>query len=58
MKMPEKLSAAQLAQLQGLTRDVAERDVIVTVPKSGSLNIEAPMRTNDILLMRLERIRR
>jgi xylan 1,4-beta-xylosidase len=56
MKMPQKLSAAQLEQLQGLTRDVAERDVIVTVPKSGSLNIEAPMRTNDILLMRLERV--
>ena len=56
MKMPQQLSAAQLAQLQGLTRDVAERDVVVTVPKSGSLNIQAPMRTNDVVLVRLERI--
>ena len=58
MQLPQTLSAAQVEQLQGLTRDLPERNEVVVVPKSGVLKIEAPMRTNDMLLVRLERIGR
>ena len=58
MKLPKTLSAAQVDQLQGLTRDLPERNEVVIVPKSGVLKVDAPMRTNDILLVRLDRIGR
>ena len=58
MKLPRTLSSAQVDQLQGLTRDLPERNEVVTVPKSGVLKVDAPMRTNDVLLVRLERIGR
>jgi len=58
MKMPQWLSTAQTEELQALTRDLPERDETVTVPASGSLEIAAPLQTNDIVLMRLERITR
>ena len=56
MKLPKTLSAAQVEQLQALTRDVPERDKVVTVPRDGLLKIDLPMRTNDVVLVRLERI--
>jgi xylan 1,4-beta-xylosidase len=56
MKLPNALSAAQVAQLQALTRDLPERDKVVIVPKSGLLKIDLPMRTNDVVLVRLERV--
>ena len=56
MKLPKTLSAPQVAQLQALTRDVPERDKVVTVPKSGLFKLDLPMRTNDVVLVRLERI--
>ena len=56
MKLPKALSAPQVAQLQALTRDVPERDKVVTVPKSGLFRLDLPMRTNDVVLVRLERI--
>jgi xylan 1,4-beta-xylosidase len=43
-------------QLQNLTRDVPERDKVVTVPRDGLLKIDLPMRTNDVVLVRLDRI--
>jgi xylan 1,4-beta-xylosidase len=43
-------------QLQTLTRDLPERDAVVTVPASGLLDIAAPMHTNDVVLVRLERV--
>jgi len=58
MKAPKTLSAEQTEQLQTLTRDLPERNEVVTVPASGRLEIAAPMQTNDVVLVRLERLRR
>lgn len=58
MKLPRTLSAAQVDQLQGLTGDLPERNEVVTVPKSGVLKVDARMQTNDVLLVRLDRIGR
>jgi xylan 1,4-beta-xylosidase len=58
MKAPKTLSATQVEELQTLTRDLPERDEVVTVPASGLLDVAAPMHTNDIVLVRLERVAR
>jgi len=55
MGRPRQLSAAQLDQLRALTRDLPETDRMVTVSQKGSFDLSLPMRTNDILLVRLER---
>jgi len=57
MKMPVKLTEAQIAQLQALTRDLPERQDEVTVPRGGSFEVDLPMQSNDILLVRLEPVR-
>ena len=55
MGMPKQLTAAQVDQLQALTRDRAEIDRLITVSPKGSVEFNLPMHTNDILLVRLER---
>jgi xylan 1,4-beta-xylosidase len=55
MGMPKQLTAVQVDQLQALTRDRAEIDRWITVSPKGSFDVNLPMRTNDILLVRLER---
>jgi len=56
MNMPKQLSAAQVDQLQALTRDLPEADRVVTVSPKGLFELNLSMRTNDILLVRLERM--
>jgi xylan 1,4-beta-xylosidase len=56
MGLPRQLSAAQVDRLQALTRDQPEADRVVTVPPKGSFDLNLPMRTNDILLVRLNRM--
>jgi len=58
MGSPKELSPAQLAQLQKLTRDLPETNRVVSVPGSGSVDVDLPMRTNDITLVKLERMGR
>jgi xylan 1,4-beta-xylosidase len=55
MGMPKQLTAVQVDQLQALTRDRAEIDRWITISPKGSFDVNLPMRTNDILLVRLER---
>ena len=58
MKLPARLSAAQIEQLQQLTRDLPETDRQVTVSGQARFDMDVPLSTNDILLVRLERIGR
>jgi xylan 1,4-beta-xylosidase len=53
--MPKRLTAVQRDQLQALTRDLPEADRTVMVSRKGSFDLNLPMRTNDILLVQLER---
>lgn len=52
---PAALSAMQVSKLQSLTRDLPERNALVRVPPRGSYSLTLPMRTNDVLLVTMER---
>jgi xylan 1,4-beta-xylosidase len=56
MGMPKDLKPEQFEQLTKLTRDVPESDRVVRVGKSGSYKFSLPMRSNDVVLIMLERI--
>jgi xylan 1,4-beta-xylosidase len=56
MGKPDKLSAAQLAKLQSLTRDLPERDTVAQVSKAGGYSLTLPMRTHDVVLVTMERV--
>jgi len=58
MKLPSRLSAPQIDQLQSLTRDLPETDRRVRVTPNGSFNLDVPLCSNDIILVQLERIER
>ncbi|MDV6332936.1 GH39 family glycosyl hydrolase [Asticcacaulis sp. 201] len=53
MGSPANVSAAQLKQLQTLTKDVPERTRVIRVGKTGATEIEFPMNSNDIVLVSL-----
>lgn len=55
MGAPKTLTAAQLDQLQALTKDAPETDRVVKVGKDGSFKLGVPMRSNDIVLVTLKR---
>ena len=55
MGSPATLKRAQLARLQELTRDVAETARPVNILPGKPFAITVPMRTNDIVLVQLER---
>lgn len=56
MQSPATLSAAQLTQLEALTRDVPERDETVRVAVDGRYAVDLPMRSNDVALVTLDRV--
>jgi xylan 1,4-beta-xylosidase len=56
MGSPKSLTTAQLEQLKGLTRDLPETNRVVRVGKSGSYKFHLPMRSNDVVLLTLERV--
>jgi xylan 1,4-beta-xylosidase len=51
MGAPKDLSAAQIAHLNALTRDLSETDVISKTQRDGSLSVAVPMRSNDVVLV-------
>ncbi len=53
MGSPKSLTAAQLASLQKLTRDVPESDEVVRSKADGTLLIDVGMHSNDIVLLKL-----
>lgn len=55
MGAPKELSPAQLDQLTLQTRDVPEMDRVVQVGKQGSYSLALPMRSNDVVLVTLEK---
>ncbi|WP_210358170.1 GH39 family glycosyl hydrolase [Sphingomonas beigongshangi] len=57
MGSPTTLSPAQLAELQGLTRDLPEVQRTVTVSADGRFVLGVPMRSNDVVLATLDRLR-
>lgn len=58
MGAPKDLTPAQLKQLEELTRDLPETERIVHVGRSGAYDFVLPMRSNDVVLVRLERVRK
>jgi xylan 1,4-beta-xylosidase len=55
MSRPKELTAAQIAQLNNLTRDLPEKDQLVGASKDGTLEVTLPMNSNDIVLVKLVR---
>ena len=56
MGAPRELTAAQLDQLNSLTRDLPEINRVVKVGKKGSYTFSLPMRSNDVVLLTLEKV--
>ncbi|KRC80417.1 beta-xylosidase [Sphingomonas sp. Root241] len=56
MGSPATLSPSQLAELQGLSQDLAETVRTVRVARSGTYALRVPMRSNDVVLALLEPI--
>ena len=54
MGSPTDLSAAQVAQLNKLTRDLPETDKVVRSGSDGTIEFSVPMNSNDIVLVELE----
>jgi xylan 1,4-beta-xylosidase len=57
MGAPKDLRPAQLDHLRVLTLDLPETDRLVEVGSDGSYEFSLPMRSNDVVLMTLEKIR-
>ena len=56
MGRPRELTAAQIAQLNSLTRDLPEKDQDVRASKDGAVEVLLPMNSNDIVLVKLLRV--
>ena len=57
MGSPKTLSAEQITKLNDLSRDLPETDRIVECHQDGTAEIVIPMRSNDIVLVKLIRVR-
>jgi len=53
MGSPIELTPQQLSELQRQTEDRPERQEVVTVPASGTVDLSLPIRSNDVLLVEL-----
>jgi xylan 1,4-beta-xylosidase len=58
MGKPATPSAAQVAKLQSLTRDLPQRNAVVQVSARGAYSLTLPMRTEDVVLVTMERMQR
>jgi xylan 1,4-beta-xylosidase len=57
MGAPKTLTPQQIEQLNLITRDLPETDRVVRIGNSGSYEFSLPMRSNDVVLVTLERIK-
>jgi xylan 1,4-beta-xylosidase len=57
MGAPKDLAPAQLDRLRMLTLDLPETDRLIQVGSEGSFELSLPMRSNDIVLLTLDRIK-
>jgi len=55
MGSPKDLSAAQIAYLNELTRDLPETEKVVQSGSTGTVDFAVPMNSNDVVLVKLER---
>jgi xylan 1,4-beta-xylosidase len=55
MGAPKSLTPAQVEQLQALTQDAPQSDSVVSIGKNGALDFSVPMRSNDVVLVTLQR---
>ena len=58
MGTPRELTPTQLDQLKLLTRDLPEIDRVIRVGKRGSYAFSLPMRSNDVVLVVVERVKK
>jgi xylan 1,4-beta-xylosidase len=58
MGSPKDLSAAQIAHLNELTRDLPETDQVLGSGSDGTVEVTAPMISNDVVLVKLMRSRK
>lgn len=54
LRLPDTLSTQQVARLRALTQDRPERDQFIKVDASGHYASSVPLRTNDLVLVKLE----
>lgn len=54
--LPANLTTRQIAALQRLTRDAPETSLVLHVDSSGVFRRQIPIRTNDIILVKLTRV--
>jgi len=57
MGAPHELSAAQVLQLNGLTRDLPETSRLMKTGPTGEIEITVPMKSNDVVLIGVKRIK-
>jgi len=55
MGSPKELTAAQIAHLNELTRDLPETDKVVRSGPTGTVEFTVPMNSNDVVLVKLKR---
>jgi len=57
MGAPKDLSATQVTQLMDLTRDLPVTERVVRSGSDGNVKVTVPMNSNDIVLLKLQRLR-
>ena len=55
MGSPKELTKAEVSKLNNLTQDFAETDQSVESTSDGTLEVSVPMKSNDVVLIKLER---
>jgi xylan 1,4-beta-xylosidase len=55
MGLPKELTAAQIAHLNKLTRDLPETDKVMRSGSAGTVEFTVPMNSNDVVLVKLTR---
>jgi xylan 1,4-beta-xylosidase len=54
MGSPKGLTAAQIAHLNELTRDLPETDKVMRSGPDGTVELTVPMNSNDVVLVKLQ----
>ena len=55
---PAQRDIEKLDQLNSLTRDLPEINRVIKVGKKGSYTFSLPMRSNDVVLLKLEKVKK
>jgi xylan 1,4-beta-xylosidase len=55
MGSPKELTKAEVSKLNDLTQDISETDQAIESTSDGTVEVSIPMKSNDIVLIKLER---